>query len=137
MKKSTPLLTMFKGKIHRATVTAADLQYEGSITIDADLLEASGILPGEQVDVVNITNGNRLTTYTIAGAPGEIQINGAAAHLTNVDDMVIIIAYHQLTEDAARAFKPKAVLVDENNRAVSHQPTSVENSDAQFVAMNR
>lgn len=127
---------MFKGKIHRATVTAADLDYEGSITIDADLLESSGILPGEQVDVVNVTNGSRLTTYTIAGAPGEVQINGAAAHLTNVDDMVIIIAYHQVTEDAARVFKPKVVLVDENNRAVSPQPTSIENSDGQRLALN-
>lgn len=111
-----PLLTMMKGKIHRATVTKADLHYEGSITVDTKLLEAAGILVHEQVDVLNITNGNRFTTYTIPGAEGEIQINGAAAHLAKEGDLVIIVAYQQMTESDAKNFKPKVILVDESNQ---------------------
>ena len=110
-----PLLTMFKGKIHRATVTKADLHYEGSITIDTDLLDAAGILVYEQVDVLNITNGNRFTTYTIPGSKGEIQINGAAAHLAQPGDLVIILAYQQMTELDAKNHEPTVILVDENN----------------------
>ena len=113
-----PLLTMFKGKIHRATVTKADLHYEGSITIDTDLLNAAGILVHEQVDVLNITNGNRFTTYTIPGTKGEIQINGAAAHLAQPGDMVIILAYQQMTEADAKNHQPKVVVVDEDNQQI-------------------
>ncbi|PIR31544.1 MAG: aspartate 1-decarboxylase [Alphaproteobacteria bacterium CG11_big_fil_rev_8_21_14_0_20_44_7] len=110
---------MMKGKIHRATVTKADLHYEGSITVDTALLEASGILPYEQVDVLNITNGNRFTTYTIEGGAGEIQINGAAAHLAKEGDLVIIVAYQQMTESDAKSWQPKVVLVDGENRVKS------------------
>ncbi len=113
-----PLITMFKGKIHRATVTKADLHYEGSITIDTDLLDAAGILVHEQVDVLNITNGNRFTTYTIPGTKGEIQINGAAAHLAQPGDMVIILAYQQMTEADAKNHQPKVVVVDEDNQQI-------------------
>lgn len=114
-----PLITMFKGKIHRATVTKADLHYEGSITVDTNLLDAAGILVYEQVDVLNITNGNRITTYTIPGEKGEIQINGAAAHQFSPNDMVIIVAYQQMTEADAKNHKPKVVLVDKNNEIKS------------------
>src|ERR1700744_1787514 len=95
-------ITMMKGKIHRACVTKADLDYEGSITADTKLLEASGILPYEQVDVLNITNGERFTTYTIPGGNGEIQINGAAAHLAKPGHLVIIVAYARMDEATAR-----------------------------------
>ncbi|MBU6140467.1 MAG: aspartate 1-decarboxylase [Proteobacteria bacterium] len=111
-------LTLLKAKIHRATVTMADLNYEGSISIDTDLLEASGILIHEQVDVLNINNGARFTTYTIpakAGS-GEIQVNGAAARLVQVGDPVIIISYAGMNEEEAKKFQPKVVLVDEKNR---------------------
>lgn len=118
------ILTMLKGKLHRATVTRADLDYEGSITIDADLLERSGILPHEQVDVLDITNGARLTTYTIPGprGSGEIGINGAAAHLVNPGDLVIICAYAQMDAQEARKFKPRVLLLDEKNR-VKNEPS--------------
>ena len=109
-------LTMMKGKIHRATVTKADLHYEGSITVDINLLKAAGILVNEQVDVLNITNGNRFTTYAIEGGEGEIQINGAAAHLAKAGDLVIIVAYAQMKEDEAKSWKPKVVLVNEKNK---------------------
>lgn len=112
------ILTLLKGKIHRATVTNADLHYEGSITIDKKLLKASGILPFEQVDVLNITNGNRFTTYTIEGGDGEIQINGAAAHLAKKGDLVIIVAYCQLDAKKVKSHKPKVVLVDKKNKPV-------------------
>ena len=110
---------MMKGKIHRATVTKADLHYEGSITVDTALLDATGILVNEQVDVLNITNGNRFTTYAIAGGAGEIQINGAAAHLAKEGDLVIIVAYAQMSEDAAKSWKPKVLLVDGGNKIKS------------------
>lgn len=109
---------MFHAKIHRATVTQADLDYVGSVTVDEDLLDASGILPYEQVDVLDITNGARLTTYAIVGPRGSgvIQINGAAAHLVRPGDLVIILAYGLCSEAEARAMKPTVVLVDGNNR---------------------
>ncbi|WP_166876922.1 MULTISPECIES: aspartate 1-decarboxylase [unclassified Salinibacterium] len=114
------LLTMLKSKIHRATVTHADLHYVGSVTVDSELLEASGILPGELVSIVDITNGARLETYTIAGEPGSgvLGINGAAAHLVHPGDLVILIAYAQMTPDEARAFQPAIVHVDAGNRIV-------------------
>lgn len=112
--------TMMTGKIHRATVTAADLHYVGSITIDADLLAASDILPGQQVDVVDVTNGARLTTYAIAGEPGrgDVCVNGAAAHLVHPGDVVIVIAYGALSDAEARTYTPHVVLVDADNRVV-------------------
>ncbi|MET1087965.1 MAG: aspartate 1-decarboxylase [Arthrobacter sp.] len=112
--------TMFKSKIHRATVTHADLHYVGSVTVDLDLLEAADILPGELVSIVDITNGARLETYTIAGERGSgvIGINGAAAHLMHENDLVILITYAEMTTEEASAYKPRVVHVDENNRIV-------------------
>lgn len=111
-------LTMMKGKLHRATVTQADINYVGSITIDHDLLKASGILPGERVQVVNIDNGARLETYTIAGEAGSgvICLNGAAARLVHVGDKVIIIAYVMMDENEAKNIRPKVVILDEHNK---------------------
>src|SRR5260221_10786282 len=110
--------TMCKGKIHRATVTQANLNYVGSITIDVDLLEAADIYPYEKVQVVNINNGSRLETYTIAGARGSgvICLNGAAARLNAPGDLVIIISYAQLDEREIREFQPQVVFVDADNR---------------------
>lgn len=109
---------MMISKIHRATVTQADLHYVGSITIDATLMEAADLLPGQQVDVVDVTNGSRLTTYAIPGEAdsGVICINGAAAHLVHAGDLVIIIAYGILGDDEARQYEPHVVFVDEKNR---------------------
>ncbi len=111
------LRTMCKGKIHRATVTQANLNYVGSITIDQDLLDAANIYPYEKVQVVNLNNGARLETYTIAGARGSgvICLNGAAARMTAEGDKVIIINYAQFTEEEIRALEPQLVFVDENN----------------------
>lgn len=110
-------LTLLKAKIHRATVTQCDLHYEGSITVDEDLLDASGILPFEQVDVLNINNGQRFTTYTITGERGSgiIGINGAAARLCQNGDKVIICAYAGMDEDAARTYQPNVILLDDDN----------------------
>jgi aspartate 1-decarboxylase len=112
--------TMFKSKIHRATVTQADLHYVGSVTIDEDLLDAADILPGELVHIVDIDNGARLETYTIAGprGTGVIGINGAAARLVHPGDLVIIIAYAQVTDAEAREMKPRVVFVDRENRMI-------------------
>ncbi|MGN0894144.1 MAG: aspartate 1-decarboxylase [Succinivibrio sp.] len=116
------IYTMMHGKIHRATVTQANLNYVGSVTIDQDLLDASGILPGEKVQIVNNNNGARLETYTIAGQRGSgvVCLNGAAARCAIAGDTVIIIAYAQMTEDEAKSFEPKVVLVDKNNQIVKH-----------------
>ena len=110
--------TMMHGKIHRATVTEANLEYIGSITIDQDLMDAAGILPGERVQICNNNNGARLETYTIPGKRGSgvICLNGAAARCTAIGDIVIIIAYAQMDEKEARSFVPKVVMVDEKNR---------------------
>lgn len=112
--------TMMTGKVHRATVTAADLHYVGSITIDAELLAAADVLPGQQVDVVDVTNGARLTTYAIAGEPGggQVCVNGAAAHLVHPGDVVIVIAYGTMSDAEARTYAPHVVLVDADNRIV-------------------
>ncbi|WGH90365.1 aspartate 1-decarboxylase [Auritidibacter ignavus] len=111
------LRTMFHAKIHRATVTEANLNYVGSVTIDQDLLDAAGILPGELVSIVDITNGARLETYTIAGQRGTrvLGINGAAAHLVHPGDLVILIAYAQMDDQEARTYEPTVVHVDEQN----------------------
>ncbi|SCZ80701.1 aspartate 1-decarboxylase [Acidaminobacter hydrogenoformans] len=112
------MLNMFKSKIHRATVTEANLHYVGSITIDKLLLEASGILPGERVQIVNNNNGARLETYVIEGEAGSgvICLNGAAARHVHVGDNVIIIAYCWIDAEEARTFKPSVVFVDDKNR---------------------
>lgn len=109
---------MFRAKIHRATVTQADLNYVGSISIDQDLLDAADILVNERVDIYNISNGNRLSTYAIPAqrGSGTIGINGAAAHLVSPGDLVIIAAYGNYSEEEARALQPRVVLVDERNR---------------------
>lgn len=111
---------MFKSKIHRATVTHADLHYVGSVTVDADLLDAADILPGEMVAIVDVTNGARLETYTIAGERGSgvIGINGAAAHLVGVGDLVILMTYAQMTTAEARDYVPSVVHVDAGNKIV-------------------
>lgn len=114
------LRTMLKSKIHRATVTTADLHYVGSVTIDADLMEAADLLEGEQVTIVDVDNGNRLVTYAITGERGSgvIGINGAAAHLVHPGDLVILIAYATLDDAAARRFRPRVVFVDGANRQI-------------------
>jgi len=111
------LLTMLKAKLHRATVTQADLDYEGSIAIDRDLLDASGILPNEQVDVLNISTGARFTTYAIEAPRGSkvIGVNGAAARLVQKNDKVIIVTYCQLPAEEARNYAPTVVLLDDGN----------------------
>lgn len=121
------LYNMFHGKIHRATVTEANLEYMGSITIDSELLELSGILPGERVQVVDNNNGNRLETYVIAGEPGSgvICLNGAAARKVVVGDTVIIIAYAMMNEEEAKNFVPKVVMVDEKNRPIKVRGTEL------------
>lgn len=110
-------LTMLKGKIHRAVVTQAALDYVGSITVDSKLLEAAGILEYEMVQIVDVENGNRFETYTIAGEPGSgmICLNGAAARQVQVGDHVIIMCYARLSESEAASHKPKVVFVDEKN----------------------
>ena len=114
-------LTMLKGKIHRAVVKQADLNYVGSITIDSELLEASGILEYEMVQIVDVENGNRFETYTIAGEKGSgiICLNGAAARQVAVGDLIIIMAYAQLSEQEAKEHKPYVVFTDEDNRIAS------------------
>ncbi len=121
------LYNMFHGKIHRATVTEANLEYMGSITIDSGLLELSGILPGERVQIVDNNNGNRLETYVIAGErdSGVICLNGAAARKVAVGDKVIIIAYALMTAEEAQKCEPKVVVVDEYNKPVRLRGTEL------------
>ena len=122
------LYNMFHGKIHRATVTEANLEYMGSITIDRHLLELSGILPGERVQIVDNNNGNRLETYVIAGEydSGVICLNGAAARKVLVGDTVIIIGYAMMDEKEAKTFEPKVVMVDKKNRPINVRGTEKE-----------
>jgi aspartate 1-decarboxylase len=110
--------TMLTSKIHRATVTGANINYEGSVTLDPVLMEAADILPYEQVQVLDINNGNRLTTYAIEGdrGAGDVIINGAAARLVSVGDVVIILTYRDIPEEAARSHRPSLVYVDAGNR---------------------
>lgn len=112
--------TMLKSKIHRATVTQADLHYVGSMTVDADLMDAADLIEGEQVTIVDVDNGARLVTYVITGERGSgvIGINGAAAHLVHPGDLVILIAYAVVDDAEARALQPRVVFVDESNRVV-------------------
>lgn len=116
--------TMLGSKIHRATVTAADLNYEGSLTVDEDLLEAAGMLASEAVDVWDITNGSRLRTYTLPGPRGSgvICANGAAAHLVRPRDLVIIASFVIVEDAAARSWQPRVVFVDAANRIVERRP---------------
>ncbi|MBM4514701.1 aspartate 1-decarboxylase [Rhodococcus hoagii] len=119
------LRTMMKSKIHRATVTHADLHYVGSVTVDQDLMEAADLLEGEQVTIVDIDNGARLETYVITGERGSgvIGINGAAAHLVNPGDLVILIAYGVMNEDEVREYAPRVVFVDGDNKPSSSART--------------
>lgn len=139
------LRTVLGGKIHRATVTQADLHYVGSITIDAELLEAAGMVEGEQVQVVDITNGNRLETYTISGPRGSgvVGINGAAARLVAPGDLIIIISYQMGTDAEIAAHQPRVVHVDEHNRIVAlgadpaePVPGSTDQLDPRTAALN-
>ncbi len=109
---------MFKSKLHRATVTQADLDYEGSVTIDDDLLRAADILPYEKVALWNVTRGSRLETYALRGEAGSgvICVNGAAAHLMSVGDIIIIATFAEMDEAEARVHRPTVVLLDEKNR---------------------
>jgi aspartate 1-decarboxylase len=115
---------MLGGKIHRATVTAADLDYEGSVTVDQDLLDAAGILGGEAVEIWDVTNAARLTTYALAGRRGSgvVCVNGAAAHLVHAGDLVIIASFVSLDDAEARLWGPRAVFVDSANRVVERRP---------------
>jgi len=117
--------TTLKGKIHRARVTQCNVDYEGSITIDRDLMEAADLLPYERVDVLNINNGARFNTYAIEGerGSGEICLNGAAARLVAKGDIVIILSYHVVTEDEAVTATPRLVYVDSENRIVDNKGT--------------
>jgi aspartate 1-decarboxylase len=114
------LRTMMKSKIHRATVTQADLHYVGSVTVDEELLEAADLLPGELVHIVDVTNGARIETYTIAGERGSgvLGINGAAARLVHPGDVVILIAYGQMETAEAKDYEPSVVFVDADNRII-------------------
>jgi len=113
-------LTLMKAKIHRATITEADLHYEGSISVDENLLDESGILPYEKVDVLDINNGERFTTYVIPAprGSGAIKVNGAAARRVYKGDLVIIISYCSLDSNSARGFRPKVVMVDDKNSII-------------------
>ncbi len=120
--------TMLKSKIHRATVTQADLHYVGSVTVDEDLMDAADLLAGEQVAIVDVTNGARLETYVIAGPRGSgvIGINGAAAHLVHPGDLVILIAYAVMDDAEARAYVPNIVFVDAANRITGRSDDPAE-----------
>jgi aspartate 1-decarboxylase len=123
---------MLKSKIHRATITGADVNYEGSITLDPALMQTADILPYEQVHVVDVNNGARLVTYAIEGRPnsGDVVLNGAAARLVNVGDIVIVISYRDVPEDELRGYQPRLVYVDAQNCIVRvsegmHAPAAV------------
>ena len=120
--------TMLKSKIHRATVTDANLHYQGSVSIDPLLLEAADILPHERVEIYNITNGERFATYAIEGirGAGQIVLNGAAAHKVSVGDLVILATYATYTEQEARAHKPSLVFVDTRNQIVAQSHERLE-----------
>ena len=113
-----PLRSMLKSKLHRATVTHADVDYDGSLTLDRDLLEAADILPWEEVHVWNVTRGTRLRTYAMIGEAGSgvMCVNGAAAHLAHPGDLIIVATFTQMDDEAARRHVPRVVLVDERNR---------------------
>jgi len=126
---------MFLSKLHRATVTEADLHYEGSVTIDSTLMEQADILPHQEVDIWNITNGERFSTYALPGQPGSgvICINGAAAHKAGRGDMVIIATFGLMDEEQARTWEPTVVLVDERNRPVEKRAERAGQADVAQV----
>ncbi len=128
--------TFFKSKIHRATVTQADLDYEGSVTIDEDLMDAAGIWNYEAIHIWNITRGTRLQTYAIKGQRGSgvICVNGAAAHLNKPGDLVILATFAELEESEARAFSPKVVLVDRQNKIVVKDAVEIAGPDRRVLA---
>jgi aspartate 1-decarboxylase len=107
---------LMKSKIHRATVTRADLDYEGSCSIDVELMREADILVGEQVHIVNVSNGSRAVTYAIEGGPGEVALNGAMAHIGSPGDLIILITYAQVADSELAAFRPRIVHVDSRNR---------------------
>lgn len=109
---------MLYSKIHRASVSDANLNYVGSISIDAVLMEAAGLIEGQKVDIVNINNGERFSTYVIVGKNGDMCLNGAAARKVQVGDKIIVMAYAQYTQEEIKNYKPKVVLVDENNQII-------------------
>ena len=111
---------MLRAKIHRAVITDADLDYEGSVTIDRNLMDAADLLDGEAIHVWNVTRGTRLVTYAVTGAPGSgvVCVNGAAAHLNQRGDVVILAAYAEMSEEEARCWRPRVVRVDERNRII-------------------
>ena len=130
MEGNSLFIEMLKGKIHRATVTEADLNYIGSLTLDEDLMDAAGLREYEKIGVLDITNGNRIETYIIRGerGSGKVCINGAASHLISKDDLVIIVAYCQLNETEAQIHKPKIVHVNSENQVTflsSEEPVLV------------
>ncbi len=129
------LLTLCKSKLHRATVTQAELHYEGSLTVDAALMEAAGIVPFERVQVVDVTNGARFETYVIEGqrGSGTVCVNGAAARLVHVGDRVIVITYAQLTPDEARDHRPVIVLLAPDN-SIRERITADQTRDAMLLA---
>ena len=132
------LRTMLKSKIHRAMVTEADLHYVGSVTIDADLMDAADLIEGEQVTIVDIDNGARLTTYAITGERGSgiVGINGAAAHLVHPGDLVILMAYATIDDSEARDYRPRVVFVDADNcqTDVGSDPAHVPVNDSGLVS---
>ena len=121
--------TMLKSKIHRATVTGADMNYEGSIAIDKKLIEAANLLEFERVDIYNINNGSRFSTYVILGGDGEISLNGAAARLVQPGDLVIIASYADLEENELETLKPRIVFVDGKNRILQNLENNSNSSD--------
>ena len=123
---------MLMGKVHRATVTDANLNYEGSLTLDPDLMEAAGMLPYEQVQVLDVDNGARLTTYLIEGerSTGQVCINGAAARLVSPGDKVIVVAYAEMEDEEARSHTPRVVLVDGANRPITDAGHTADPSGA-------
>ena len=133
-------LNVFKSKIHRATVTHADLDYEGSVTIDADLMDAADILPHEAIHIWNVTRGTRLVTYALEGprGSGAIAVNGAAAHLNKPGDLVILATFAEMSREEARAHRPTVVRVDSKNRATDDRslevPGPILNSLAQLAS---
>ncbi len=122
-----PRRSLLKSKIHRATVTHADVDYEGSVTLDTDLLRAADIVPFEEVHVWNVTRGTRLRTYAMEGAAGSgtVCINGAAAHLARPGDLVIIATFSQVEESLAHTWKPRIILVDARNRIKDHDAVEI------------
>ena len=116
------LLQLLKSKIHRATVTSANLNYQGSITIDEELCRRAGILPWEKVDIYDVTNGARLSTYVIYGGEGEITLNGAAARCVQIGDKIIIATYAMMDEKEANGYEPTIILVDDHNLEIAPLP---------------